>query len=196
MSINVTIDQLKEALARKEAPFFTGELNLNLIGIRAKDLQPNAFNDVLCVVYEQNERPVLETYPITTDPGLYYRRNPIHVDGTAILAPGHYPRCWAIGMHRGKYPALVQRGLMTVYRDNNKNPALDTGVRTQTGYFGINLHRASENKYTLAVDKWSAGCQVFASADDFAQVMALCNQAAKKYGRYFSYTLLDEKELP
>jgi hypothetical protein len=193
---DITIDQLKEALVRKDAPFFAGELNLNLIGIRASDRQANTFNDVLCVAYEKGKQPVLETYPITTDPGLYYRRNPINVEGTAILAPGHYPHCWAIGMHRGKYQALVQRGLMTVYRDNNKNPALDTNMRTESGYFGINLHRASENKYTMQVDKWSAGCQVFANAEDFNRVMRLCNKAAAKYGKFFSYTLINEEDLP
>lgn len=192
---DITIDQLKEALTRKDAPFFTGEMNLNLIGIRASDRQANTFNDVLCVAYAKGKQPVLETYSITTDPGLYYRHHPINVEGSAILAPGHYPRCWAIGMHRGKYQALVQRGLMTVYRDNNKNAALDTDVRTDTGYFGINLHRASENKYTMQVDKWSAGCQVFASVDDFNRVMALCNKAAAKYGKFFSYTLLNEEDL-
>jgi hypothetical protein len=193
--MNITIEQLKEALKRMDAPFFTGELNLNLIGIRAKDAQADTFNDVLCVVYEKGKKTLLETYPITTDPGVYYRKHPVNVDGTAVLMPGHYPACWRLGMHRGKYEALVQCGPMTVFRDNNKNRRIDTNGKLDTGYFGINLHRASENKYTLQVDKWSAGCQVFADPEQFEAVIELCKASAAKYGQFFSYTLINEEEL-
>jgi hypothetical protein len=193
--MNITVKKLQGALARREAPFFTGELNLNLIGIRAADRQAETFNDVLCVVYERGGKAVIDKYPITTDPGAYYRLKPINKNGTAILKPGHYPRCWQIGAHRGKYNALVQRGPMTVYRDNNKDGSIDTNGRIETGYFGINLHRASFSGYTLRVDKWSAGCQVFANAEDFEAVMALARESSKKYGNAFSYTLINEEDL-
>lgn len=194
--MNITIEQLKDALTGMDAPYFKGELNLNLIGIRSSDRQANTFNDRLCVLYEQQNSEVLETYPITTDPGTYYRKNPINVDGTAVLAPGHYPRCWAIGVHRGQYTALVQRGLMTVYRDNNKDGLIDIDkVPKQTGYFGINMHYAAVSGYTLSVGKWSAGCQVFADKTDFDSVMRLVNKSAAKYGRFFSYTLINEEDL-
>jgi hypothetical protein len=190
----VTIARLKESLSRKDAPLFKGELNLTLVGIRAKDTTANTFNDLLCVLYEADGKPVLEQYPITTDPGVYYREHPINVDGTAILKPGHYPKCWQIGAHQGKYIALVQRGKMTVYRDRNKDKKLDLN-HDQTGYFGINLHRAGKNALTLKTDKVSAGCQVFANSDDFDAVMRLAQQSAAKYGNSFSYTLLDEADL-
>jgi hypothetical protein len=193
--MNITLEQLQGALARKDAPFFTGDLNLNLIGVRAADRQANTFNDVLCVVYERDGQPVLDKYPITTDPGVYYRKHPINVLGTAVLVPGHYRRCWQIGKHRGKYRALVQRGPMTVYRDDNRNGHIDVNGKTETGYFGINLHRASENNITQQVDKWSAGCQVFAESAHFNAVMDLVQRSAMKYGNAFSYTLLNEEDL-
>jgi hypothetical protein len=193
--MNITLKKLQGALKRKDAPFFTGELNLNLIGVRAADRHANTFNDVLCVVYDLDGKTVLDQYPITTDPGVYYRHNPINVLGTAVLKPGHYRRCWQIGAHRGQYMALVQRGPMTVYRDNNKDRKIDVDAPTETGYFGINLHRASVNGYTMAVDKWSAGCQVFANAAHFNEVMALARRSVAKYGNAFSYTLLDEADL-
>lgn len=193
--MNMTIDKIKDALTSRDAPYFKGELNLNLIGIRAADRQANRFNDVLCVLYEQRGA-VLETFPITTDPGLYFRKHPINVLGTAVLMPGHYPKCWAIGAHRGQYTALVQRGPMTVYRDNNRDGAIDTqSVPIESGYFGINLHHAAVNGYTLAVDRWSAGCQVFANKADFDTVMALIHRSAATYGRFFSYTLINEEDL-
>ncbi|MGZ5620565.1 MAG: hypothetical protein ACXWFG_06825 [Methylobacter sp.] len=164
------------------------------MGIRAKDLTANTFNDLLCVLYEADGRQVLEQYPITTDPGVYYREHPINVDGAAILKPGHYKGCWQIGAHQGKYLALVQRGEMTVYRDRNKDKKLDLD-HEQTGYFGINLHRAGQNAHTLKTDKVSAGCQVFANSKDFDAVMKLAQQSAAKYGNSFSYTLLDEADL-
>ncbi|MEE7625441.1 hypothetical protein V3O24_04645 [Methylobacter sp. Wu8] len=190
----VTITQLKDALSRKDAPIFKGELNLTLVGIRSKDSDANTFNDLLCVLYEKGGKLQMEQFAITTDPGMYYREHPINVDGTAILKPGHYPKCWQIGAHQGKYIALVQRGPMTVYRDRNKDAHLDK-ANEQTGYFGINLHRAGANALTLRTDKVSAGCQVFADSKDFDTVMALAQKSAAKYGNRFSYTLLDEADL-
>jgi len=167
--IKVTVKQLKDALLRKDAPLFTGELNLTLVGIRATDT--GTFKDRLCVLHEDAEgKTQMKTYPIMTD----------------ILKPGHYPDCWQIGSHQGKYIALVQRGPMTICRNAHQE---------QTGYFGINLHRTGVNPHSLQSDTVSAGCQVFANADDFDAVMALAQQSAAKHGNRFSYTLLDEVDV-
>lgn len=190
----LSVKKLKDALKRKDAPLFSGELNLNIIGIRSADTQANTFNDVLAVLYQVDGKWKTEFFPCTTDPGTYYREHAINAKGTAILKPGHYRSCWQIGAHRGQYKALVQRGLMTVYRDNNADKNMDLQDE-ESGYFGINLHRASRNGYTLQVDRWSAGCQVLANMDDFKRLMELVNLSAKKYGSRFSYTLLDEDDL-
>ncbi|UOA08609.1 hypothetical protein [Methylobacter sp. S3L5C] len=195
MTKKPTITQIKEALTRRDAPLFTGELNLTLVGIRATDTNTNTFNDLLCVLYDDAAGKLqMQTFPITTDPGRKYLQKPINVDGTAILKPGHYKSCWQIGAHQGKYRALVQRGLMTVYRDRNKDNLLDL-QHEQSGYFGINLHKARLSGYSLTTDVVSAGCQVFADSKDFDTVMALVQQSAAKYGSRFSYTLLDEADL-
>ncbi len=196
MMPGITIQRLKGALKRRDAPYFSGHLNLNLIGIRADDTQANTFNDALAVMYDDADgKTILKTYPITTDPGTYYRLHPINVRGTAMLKPGHYPQCWQIGAHRGKYRALVQRGLMTVYRDANRNGTLESGLPEDTGYFGINLHHSAINGYTQRVDRWSAGCQVFADKAHFDEVMALVDASADIYGDRFSYTLLTQADL-
>lgn len=191
-----TLKSITDALKRLNYPFFKGDYNLNLIGIRSADTHANTFNDLLLVIYQVDQKTHVHAFPLTTDPGIYYRENPLNVDGTAILVPGHYRSCWQIGAHQGKYRALVQRGLMSVYRDNNGDKHLDKHEDSiQTGHFGINLHRANESKYSLQVDRWSAGCQVLADPVDFDLVMALVAKSAAKYGPRFSYTLLTEDQL-
>lgn len=194
--MQVTVKTLTEALKKLDYPLFKGDYNLNLIGIRSQDADANTFNDVLVVLYQLDGKWVLHAFPITTDPGLYYRENPINVNGTAVLVPGHHSACWQLGAHQGKYKALVQRGAMAVYRDANADKAVDTEDDSiQSGLFGINLHRASANYSSLQVDRWSAGCQVMAKPEDFDLVMALANKSAVTYGSRFSYTLLEEGDL-
>ncbi|MCX4187169.1 hypothetical protein [Methylophaga sp. OBS4] len=191
-----TAKTLTDALKRLDYPVFKGDYNLNLVGIRSKDTDANSFNDCLVVLYELDRKQVMHVFPMTADPGLYYRENPLSVDGTAVLVPGHYRSCWQLGAHQGKYKALVQRGPMSVYRDANSDQHIDADADTiQNGLFGINLHRASANTSSLRVDRWSAGCQVLASPEDFDLVMALANKSAVTYGRRFSYTLLEEGDL-
>lgn len=194
--MNFTAKTITDTLKRLDYPVFKGDYNLNLVGIRSSDKDANSFNDRLVVIYELDRKQVMHVFPQTTDPGVFYRENPINVDGTAVLVPGHHPSCWALGAHQGKYKALVQRGPMSVYRDNNADQHIDTDdASIQTGLFGINLHRANANYSSMQVDRWSAGCQVLASPEDFDLVMALANKSAVTYGRQFSYTLLTEEQL-
>lgn len=43
-------------------------------------------------------------FPATTDPGTFYRENPLSVKGTAIMKPGQYRGAYMIGRHRGCEP--------------------------------------------------------------------------------------------
>ena len=47
------------------------------------------------------------------------------------------------------------------------------------------------NGITRIVDKFSAGCQVFANASDFFQFIQLCERHKQLYGNKFTYTLVD-----
>ena len=173
--------------------FTEGIYNLNILGIRTKDSNANKFDDRICVVFRDELGWMTRTWPCTTDPGTYWRENPINVAGTAILVPGQYRGAYKIGKHRSQYNALVQTGgMVRVYRDNNRDEILDMGNATD-GYFGINIHKAGEESTT--VNKWSAGCQVFANEDDFEEFMSICYAARNKWGDGFSYTLIDEPEL-
>ena len=65
--------------------------------------------------------------------------------GTAVLVPGQHRRCYKLGRHQGKYEALVQAEVLQVYRDNNKDTKVDAGGPIDSGWHGINIHRASSN---------------------------------------------------
>ncbi|WP_444894914.1 hypothetical protein [Microbulbifer sp. SSSA005] len=188
--------QLQTALYKKGFRFFDkGDFNLNLIGIRSADNRANTFNDYLAVAWRFDGVPHCLVFAATTDPGIYWRENPINVNGTAILVPGQYPGLWQLGLHQGKYRALVQRKPVRVYRDSNRDQVLNQDAPIDDGLFGINCHRASGTHTSQRVDKWSAGCQVLADPFDFSLLMALCERAAESWGSTFTYTLIEEGDL-
>ena len=174
--------------------FEHGQYNLNIIGVRTPDMTPNVFNDWLYVVYkDETDQWVELRYQITTDPGLYYLEQPANIKGTAILKAGQYRSSHKLGKHRGQYDALVQRGLVTVYRDRNGDDVFDMSADSEdSGYFGINIHRASSRRESTQVDRWSAGCQVFANPNEYAMFIDLCKRAATRWGDTFTYTLIEQ----
>lgn len=181
-----------EALGHKV--FEDGDYNLNIIGVRKKDGTPNQFDDWLCVVYKENGEWLIKTWGITTDPGTFWLGHPMKVNGTAILVPGQYRGSHKLGKHQGRYPALCQCKPVKVYRDSNMDEVHDMDPDTiEEGIFGINIHKAG--LASTEVNKWSAGCQVFARSNNFDDFMALCNKAAETWGDTFTYTLLREEDL-
>jgi hypothetical protein len=168
--------------------------DLNLVGIRNSTSGANRFDDWLCVFYFFDGIWNQFAFPATTDPGTYYRENPLNVRGTAIMKPGQYRRAYQVGRHKG-YKALQQSGPITVFRDNNRDSELDvTGVDEQQGLHAVNIHRASRVRASTRVDKWSAGCQVVQDPDHFDFLMTLCDRGAKKFGNSFTYTLLESDD--
>lgn len=167
--------------------------NLNLVGVRKKNGSPNVFDDKLYVFWKHENNWNLKTYKITTDPGLHYLEHPLNNKGTAILKPGQYRSSHKIGLHKGRYKALVQVGAVTVIRDFDRDRNLDyKSGKEQTGYFGINVHRANSSQESPFVNKWSAGCQVFANPTQYADFISLCQKASLEWGNSFTYTLLEE----
>ena len=173
--------------------------NLNIIGIRNKE-QGNSFNDFLCCAYrEEKDGPwIVKYWEATTDPGRFCLENPEVYGtsaGTAIIVPGQYRGVYKLDLHRGKYEALCQRnGKIKVYRDGNRDDIVDMDPDTiQEGYFGCNIHKAGKD--STRVDKWSAGCQVFARSADFDELIALCHKQIETHPTWkqaFTYTLITE----
>lgn len=185
-----------EAVAKAGHKVFeNGDYDLNIIGYRNPNGKPNKFDDLMFCCYKKNGLWQMESWQITTDPGLHWMEKPLNVKGTAILKAGQYRGVYRIAKHRGKYNALCQRGgKMTVWRDNNKDDSYDY-EDTQTGYFGINIHRAHAEREINHVGKYSAGCQVFRRREDLDRLLWLCQMQIKIHKwETFSYTLLDVAE--
>ena len=102
---------------------------------------------------------------------------------------GQYVDTYTIGLHQGKYSALVQSKKVTVHRDADKDSIAEEQEKEDTGLFGINIHRANESAESKNVDKWSAGCQVLNNPTQFKELMQACIKSGKKS---FTYTLLKE----
>ena len=182
---------LKRVEREGHAIFRTGEYNLNIIGVRNPQGRVNKFDDRLHVVYKDHRKNWVELcFPCTTDPGLYWLKNPGRAAGTAILKAGQYRSAYMIGLHRSRYTALVQRKPVTVYRDRNRDAVLDMDPSTeQQGIYGINIHHAGHDSHR--VDKWSAGCTVIGNLGDWEIFMAVIRRAADVWGERFTYTLID-----
>lgn len=181
--------------------FDRGSYNLNIIGIRSDqgNKVTNRFDDYFVFIYkDKNNRWCRKVWQGTTEPGLDFVKNPQNSKGVSIMVPGQYRGLWRIDLHSGKYQALCQRTKpVKVYRDNNKNMTYDLlPTKIDTGIFGINMHRAAKSGKVYSVGKFSAGCQVFADANDFNEMMKLAKlQVSSGHGNSFTYTLLNEGDL-
>jgi hypothetical protein len=191
------LQKIIAALTNKRYMIFTRPFELNIVGLRSNNTKPNSFDDTINTFYKSEDGQwIINTFNATTDPGTYWLKNLMNPNGTAILKPGQYKNSHRIGIHGGKYQALVQQNPVTVFRDANKDEVLNFNTaKEQTGVFGINIHRASVKGITKFVNDHSAGCQVLADIQDFNLLMQLAQRHKKLYGNNFTYTLLQEKEL-
>ena len=191
------LDMIHATLLQKGFKTFSRPFELNIVGIRANSTTPNSFDDCLNIFYKTSDGKLqFHQFAATTDPGTYWLKNPMNPQGTAIVKHGQYASSHRIGLHRGKYLALVQQRPLTIIRDYDRNANLDfMNGREETGIFGINIHHASVNGTTKSVEKYSAGCQVFANINDFNLFMQLAERHKQLYGNDFTYTLIDERAL-
>ena len=171
--------------------FTQKEYDLNIIGIRSQDRRPGLFDDEICVCYKEGFDWIEERYKATTDPSMEQHKDPDNPKGVAILKPGQYRGVYKIDKHAGKYYALCQRGAeVTVYRDNNLNERTDY-INEESGYFGINLHRAHPNKIVQSTRAYSHGCQVIQNPADFTRLMGLARLQIGIGYESFTYTLIE-----
>lgn len=191
------LSRVKEILKEFGFNLYTKPYQLNIVGLRSKNVDSNSFDDEIHVFYTKPDgKWNYHIFPATTDPGTFWLNNPAYPQGTAILAQGQNRNAYSIGLHRGKYEALVQVKPVTVIRDYDRDAILDfKNGSKETGNFGINIHRAESTGSTKLIDQYSAGCQVFKDADDFYAFMQLCKLHAKHHGNQFSYTLIDFRSL-
>lgn len=188
--------------------FAKGVMNLNIVAVRCNYAAAGTFDDWITFWYKDtSENWVGHWWEGTTDPGLYWLGQPngSNPKGTAIVKPGQYPGLWKVGLHHKHdpakaYKAFEQTGVVTVYRDRNRDAVLDLDPRSEeSGVYGINMHASDSNPWdgtdadrTLeAVGAWSAGCTVFARSSAFRQAVQLAEQStALGHGSTFTYTLV------
>ena len=198
-----TREQIKEALKSKGYKFFeNGDYNVNIVGIRNSETEgkvTNRFDDLMTVSYRVDGEWQYHEFDCTTDPGTHWVNNCAYSKkGVAILKPGQYRKSHKIRKHLGQYEALGQQNLVTVYRDPNKDAIYNLDENnTQTGLFGINIHRASKyaGKKSTQINKWSAGCQVIAANDDWTKFMKIMRKARSVWTNDFTYTLIDSRDI-
>jgi len=194
---------IQKAMLEKGYKYFTSDnYDVNIIGIRNSDTDgkvTNKFDDTMTISYKDEDGEwEYHEFDCTTDPGDDWMDNNMNSKGCAVLKPGQYRSSHKLRLHGGKYLALGQQKSLTVYRDRNKNDKYDFDESTtDTGLFGINIHRASKykGKKSTQVNKWSAGCQVIAANDDWHEFLDICQTAREVWGNNFSYTLLESKDI-
>ena len=171
---------------------------LNIIGVRnSTATSQDKFDDLIAYfTYDNNGKIVGRVVTGTTDPSTYFLKSPMNLKGAAILKSGQYKDAYQLGLHRGKYEALVQRKPVEVIRDNDRNALINYLAPTQTGLYGINIHKAQKGKNNediIGLD--SAGCQVFRNIRDFEDMMQLARISKNKYGNSFTYTLIESADI-
>jgi hypothetical protein len=196
-----TRDQIENAVKAKGYAWFDSQkdYDLNIVGVRnsatGKRLT-NRFDDWMTLSYRIKGVKQFHIWPCTTDPGITHtQQRLLSPKGVARLVPGQYRGAYQIGMHQGKYQAVVQRGgPVKVFRDANRDAVYDE-KNIEEGFFGINLHRSSPTGVSTVVDGWSAGCQVFANIRDFTVFMGIVNKASEVFTNKFTYTLIESVDI-
>lgn len=198
------VELLFDYIRDKNMMVFTkGTYNLNIIGIRSDNDISGQWDDHLCVVYRnENGAWIIKSYDtFTTDPGRTELLNPSFPNarqhGTAIMKEGQYRGAYRLGFHiRRNHPALVQSGVVHVYRDNNRDIVLDKNVPVHKGnWFGINIHSTRPGWHNPRIFNWSAGCQVQMDWNKHIDFINLCKLSARQWGNSFTYTLIDEIDI-
>ncbi len=186
-----------QILKSKQYKVYHEPYQLNIVGYRSRKVRSNTFDDEIHVFYTTDKgKWVYHIFKATTDPGQYWLENPIHPKGTAFLKKGQYIDSHSLGLHRGVYEALVQTKPVRIVRNYNRKGLFkwfESGTQ-HTGRFGINIHRARKQGTTKVIDGFSAGCLVFANAEDFDRFIGITKEHQKRYGNAFTLTLVDFRD--
>ena len=173
-----------------------GGIVLLAVRERGRPLDTNTFDDLLGWADGEG----IHMFPGTCDPGTWYASGGVEPNpaGVPFVVPGYYPGAMTLGLHRGRYRALLNRGETAIavkrYQPGDiegRNAAdLETGPYVSE-YVGINIHRASL-KIRHTVDLYSAGCMVYQDPADLDEVLRACQQDG---GETFSLVVLNVEDI-
>ena len=195
-----TPQEIKDVMLSKGMKVFSAPFDMTLGGIRTSDNAADTFNDWLFMLYHDKTGKLCGIIEKgTTDAGLFYRLNPMHIDGTAIIQHdvqhmGVYeyqnPKIDGKRGHRGQ-EAFRQIKQMWYLRDVNRDKYLDFDGEEQFDIFNTNGHDMGTRGVT--VGKNSAGCwgsTTFIMDKFYAHAIL---QEANGHGNKFSFAMLWEK---
>jgi hypothetical protein len=180
--ITKTLPELKERFEN----FCHKWPEFHFIGVRSKEDKPNAFDDIGYLIIGEK----IIDYPITTNPGVFWLNQPMNVDGAAVMkADQQCIDCYSLGRHKGVHKAWIQTSPIYFFRDNDRDNKSEEIGKLIFEMIGANVHRASNDHRSLEINKWSAGCQVFADPVHHNQFIYFSEKSGLKK---FTYTLLNE----
>jgi hypothetical protein len=192
-------NEIQKIFAKKGYAFFTGPFNINFFAVRGTPRRPDAFDDVLFVVYQDADKnPVIKIFEGTVDPGIPWLVHPMNPGGAAAIAPGQYRGVWQLGKFKNT-DALIQCGKFKIFRDNNKDAIFDYDLSTIHDSLpsdGIFFHEHFQKPDVAEfVDKSSAGCVVPKRRSEHREIMKLLKlQSAAGLGNKFTFTLFNETD--
>lgn len=199
--MNYTIENIEKTVKGKGYIWFSDKedkgFDVNIVGIRNSskgNKVTNLFDDTLTISFKEKGVWKFYAFPITTSAGVKGVKQYQNRKGVANLIPNQYRGSHCIGLHKGEYMALVQKNVMSVLRDSNKNLTFDMAL-IDKGLFGINIHRSNPKTSSTFVENWSEGCQVFKNVADFNNFMDICERAKDIHGNSFTYTLITSNDL-
>lgn len=204
-----SVEQIIDTMRSKNFTVFEGlgqsgtyrDFDLNLIGIRNSSNISNFFDDWYVCFYRLNKKWNIHYYNATLDPGRDELTHPSFPEaqsrGTFILKEGiQFKSAWTLGYHGGgnwRHIALLQTGIVTGYRDNDRDTLLDCEPQSITsGFYGINHHAASLWSVIPTVGRYGAGCQVIQDPNHHQQQANLWVRSASIWGPKFSYGILNQ----
>lgn len=181
----------KKAIPREVNPF----------GLRDPDRQTDdVFNDYFGVWIPGRGEILLSAS--TTDPGIKATRE--KEGGAAHLAAGYHPRIWVMDTHAADIPSFAHMAFCSrqnkgclptrIWRDRDRDTQLGDRDVFETGYYGINGHRASVQRDEKTIGLYSFGCQVTQNAKDFEEIRKAAADVGGADYKY-DYMLLMKEEL-
>ena len=199
MIIAPTIEETLLALytAKKAVP-----REVNLFGLRDPLRQrEDVFNDRFGI-WIPNRNIVMLTAS-TTDPGVKATNE--KEGGAAHLDAGYQPRIWCVDTHAADIPSFAHKAFCSrqskgclptrIWRDRDRDTMLTDKDVFETGYFGVNGHRASAQRDEKTIGLYSYGCQVVQNKADFDEILKAAIEAAGSIDYKYDYMILMREEL-
>ena len=187
---------LKEIVERRGYEWFTGDMNMNFIGVRTDETLTNKFADFYIWAHDIGEHKRVLIYPGTTDPSPDTLHNPGNPLGLARVEPGQHRKAFKLGDHRGKPALRNDRAHPLAYRryDPVKGIINDT---IHHDYIGAHHHSSGNGRDAdKDIGPWSLGCQVATYHEDIITARnKVIFQGYRGHGNNVTYTLLELKDL-